>query len=477
MRSGVWGFRLPKSVNNGIMIDIGKIYDRIFEDAQRRPSQPQMVRTVDGGWVHVEYYSYRTPIDTKQILKEPIDLNNELKFVRTETFDASGVRAPVLERVPVAGCFGKVRLGEKLEMDVDYGEPVRIYENGLASVRLQITEEYYDACEKLNSVLNGLPDFETEKKTARDTAREKWMSSHEFDPDSVYRVSDRDGSKKGRHNREEAIKKEKANRKLQVSAAERGAEQEVIASRNGRLTASGLNDSAIRRILNGSLDAYEATLYWYPTTLDLVRMFEGTVPTKCFIKIDENDDEVPASDSKFSQDLLAESFDSVSTGDDAFNDIRDGLHAWPTGGMGPFPRVKPNRWKNMLDFPPFIAKSKDWGPDDPPGIFVDDAKKVWTGWAGAVWHKIITKTPGFNKTGYNILTSLGVRIIYPSPDSKAITAFFMTPSALAKAMKDAVNMPENIEIKMIKKTFENMEILRKEAEMFRKKGGTRRYIA
>ena len=251
-----------------------------------------------------------------------------------------------------------------------------------------------------------------------------------------------------------------------------------MSERNAALTASGLSDVAIRLIMNGSFEYVDTTLYWYPTTLDLARMFDLTinVPTKYFLAVDANDDRPPAEEAGFRREVLAESFESVTNGELAFDDVRDAWHSTPAGTKQ-FPLAKPVRWKNMVrrfraEKVPLLSfsrfdKSRTFGLNG----------ETWDGKTGRVLAKFVTKAPGM-RPSYNIVTVDGLLIAYPRPDAPTpTTAFFMTPSTLADRLRFADPMPETVSVNMIRRTFQNLVDLTDEAdEMFGQKGGTRRYL-
>lgn len=214
-----------------------------------------------------------------------------------------------------------------------------------------MTDEYYEAAVNFKEVFDDLPDFEDEKKEAKARGEQAYRDEHPFDPDEVFVVgkAQKDARVK---NRDEAIRKKKSQWEQAVSRAGKRAAEDAVGRRNGRITASGLSDETVRLVLNGSLDLETGTLWWYPTTLDLVRMFKLTIkfPTKFFLQVDLNDDNPPPEDPAFSRALLAEGWNSAKRGEQVFDDIRDGLHTDPNnlGRKGPFPVIKKTRWNQMV---------------------------------------------------------------------------------------------------------------------------------
>ena len=470
------------------MIDIREIYDNVVSEAAGRARNKSY--TADGGLITRECYTYPSPVMAMHAVEttgsfEPIDLNNELKFVRLTKFNPAKIGAPLFARKPKRGCFGPVELGGSVRLDVDYSREIQIFPGGIASVGLLGNGEFEEAYLNTMIALEGLDDFEKEKKAARDAAGEEWMNSHKVNQDFIYKKRDDDNSKKTIRNQKQAINKKEARQEMQAASEKRDAEKEVIASRNSRLTENGLYDSAIRRIMGGSIDVDAMTMWWYPTALDLVRMFDLTIdiPVRVFLDIDDNDSEIPAEDPAFSRELLAESWSSANSGEEIFREIRDGWHVMQGGnGKGRFPRVKPKRWENITK--KLKATKRPWNPQtDPPRTFVTDDKQVWEGATGGLRPlKFQTKSDGWG-IRWNILTVDGLRIIYSNPDGEPATAFktafFMTPANLAQALREAIgsDAPKTIQLNMIRRTFQNIKYLMDEAnDMFAQKGGSRRYI-
>lgn len=107
---------------------------------------------------------------------------------------------------------------------------------------------------------------------------------------------------------------------------------------------------------------------------------------------------------------------------------------------------------------------------------MDDDRTTWEGRTGMPMMRLQTRS-GVGK--YSVITVDGIRVVYkdPSDDAVPITAFFMTPHALAVTLRDAINPPEKISPNLIRRTFLNMEALQAEAgDMFAQKAGTRRYL-
>lgn len=377
------------------------------------------------------------------------------------------------------GSFAPLVLENGVEIQVDYSKEIVLYEGGLASIQLLMTDEYYEAAVNFKAALDDLKDFEAERKDAREAGEKKYIEEHPFDADNVFVVSD--ASKKTREkDRRQAIKKKESVWRQSVIKAGRRAAEDVVKSRNGQLVASGLTDEMIRQVLNGSLDLNTGTMYWYPTTLDLVRMFKKSVriPVQRFLEIDYNDDNPPPADPEYSRELLAESYYTAKTGVNVFDDIRDSFHTDPKKPWtkGPFPEVKRKRWESMVSR--LHAVKRRLKITDPRKTYRDDDNMTYEGRTGMPCLWLETQVQGYPKN-YNVLTADGIRVIYKDPLDTPTTAYFMSPSTLAQTIRSAINMKsKTIYLAMIKRTFENMSVLFEEAgRMFSQKSGTRRYFA
>ena len=462
------------------MIDFTEIYESQMPDPVGARSVTERTAaaalTKDGGYVHREAYSFNTPHHAVDFLNRPIDVNSPLKFVRKQAFDLAAEGEPLFERAPRKRSFGNLDLGKGISLAVDYSEPIRLYASGLASVKFVATDEYYEAIARYEDALKSLPDAERQKKDAQSAAWAEYERTHPFDAEKVF--SGKYDNKTTNKNREQAINKKRSQWQKNAHSAARAAAEKAMSERNASLTASGLSDVAIRLIMNGSFEYVDTTLYWYPTTLDLARMFDLTinVPTKYFLAVDANDDRPPAEEAGFRREVLAESFESVTNGELAFDDVRDAWHSTPSGTKQ-LPLAKPVRWKNMVrrfraEKVPLLSfsrfdKSRTFGLNG----------ETWDGKTGRVLAKFVTKTPGM-RPSYNIVTVDGLLIAYPQPDAPTpTTAFFMTPSTLADKLRFADPMPKTVSVNMIRRTFQNLVDLTDEAdEMFGQKGGTRRYL-
>lgn len=468
------------------MIDIREIYESVVAEARGQEKLKAM--TVDGGTIMRECYSYGDPLKAAAAVEDtnnfaPIDLNHELKFVRKAKFDPAALGSePLFARRPRRGCFGPIRFGDGVTAEVDYSREVRIFDGGLASVGFAMNGAFEEAYLNTMVAMDDLADFEEEKKAARKKAEDDWEAANPFDPDDAFPMSSAAaGRKEIRNKREAYIRKAMSQREKSRVSVGKHAEDEVARSRNMRLTGAGLYDSTVRRILAGSVDVDSLTIWWYPTVLDLARMFDQTVsvPAKVFLDIDDNDTLPPPADPEFSRDLIAESWESARTGEKLFQDIRDSRHTLPNApGRGPFPDVKAKRWELMLDRYRDTVTTRPWDRVKDPmrGTYRNQDWTVTEGSTGRPVAWFETQSEGYDRS-WNIMTVDGVRVIYDRPWHTPKTAFFMSPSNLAQAYREAKSALKNVSLNMIRRTFINLKALKAEADdMFAQKGGSRRWI-
>ena len=307
-----------------------------------------------------EGYREGSPADVQAILADKIDLNNQVKFAMVGKFSPG---KKLYERPLKKDQFSPFDFGDGIELEVDTSKPAELFGGGACKVFFKAHDEFWGVAEKFEDALNSLDDFESAKKAAKDAAKAEYERSSNFDADSAFVLGrGKEGSKPHLKNKRQAVAKKNTEHQRSLSKAASAAEDSLVKARNAALLASGVSESVAKLILNGSFDYYECSLCWFPTVLDLARMFDlrVSVPARVFIDANWNDENGTPDDGSWNRKALAESWNEIGRWDRdrLFDDIRDCRH-WDSTHTykGRFPLVKKDRWNRMLQsFPSGIRQ-------------------------------------------------------------------------------------------------------------------------